>query len=563
MASSSNQFASADRQRKIATKALPLLERELPGILKEFYKWVAANPALNEILVKSGKSPDLLAKKQYDHWMALIKTGPSAEGDEISRRIGLIHSRIGLTPQWYCAGYTFVLQKLNEKLGRSHRFSGSETAAAISAVAAMALDDMGNALSSYASSESTSEVTRSSNEFAHDMMDSSVEVSIAVNESSINSVQMLYAVQQVDQQAQTISAAVEETVTGIRQISETTDQVARIAAETDGHARQGADIVNEAGTRMNEITRVVASTADLVSNLSESSRAIGDIVETIQEIAAQTNLLALNATIEAARAGEAGKGFAVVANEVKSLSNQTGRATEEIRSRIGGLLSEMDKIVASMDSANQAVDLGQTAMDQVSETMDTLRTNIADVSERMEQVSTILQEQTSAANEVSAGVGKIAQASTENVTSLTDMADNMSAVESQIGQQLARFLKYDVPHKVLRIAKSDHVIWKKRLADMISGRQALRPNELADHTQCRLGKFYYGKDSDPYRNLAPFKDLEQPHSEVHKWGIKAVEFYNNGDMEGALDAIGKVEKASVDVLRLLDATIAEKTRLDG
>ena len=563
MVKTSNQFASADNQRKIAKKALPLLERELPGILKEFYKWVAANPALNEILVKSGKSPDLLAQKQYDHWMDLIKTGPSKEGDEISRRIGLIHSRIGLTPQWYCAGYTFVLQKLNEKLGRSHRFSGSETAAAISAVAAMALDDMGNALSSYASSESTSQVTRSSNEFAHDMMDSSVEVSIAVNESSINSVQMLYAVQQVDQQAQTISAAVEETVTGIRQISETTDQVAQIAAETDGHARQGADIVNEAGTRMNEITRVVASTADLVANLSESSRAIGDIVETIQEIAAQTNLLALNATIEAARAGEAGKGFAVVANEVKSLSNQTGRATEEIRSRIGGLLSEMDKIVASMDSANQAVDLGQTAMDQVSETMDTLRTNIADVSERMEQVSTILQEQTSAANEVSAGVGKIAQASTENVTSLTDMADNMSSVESQIGHQLARFLKYDVPHKVLRIAKSDHVIWKKRLADMISGRQSLRANELADHTQCRLGKFYYGQDADPYRNLAPFKELEQPHSEVHKWGIKAVEFYNNGNMEGALDAIAKVETASVEVLRLLDATIEEKTRLDG
>ena len=563
MTKTSNQFASTDNQRKIAKKALPLLERELPGILKEFYKWVADNPALNEILVKSGKSPNLLAHKQYDHWMDLIRTGPSQEGDAISRQIGLIHSRIGLTPQWYCAGYTFVLQKLNEKLGRSHRFSGSETAAAISAVAAMALDDMGNALSSYASSESTSQVTRSSNEFAHDMMDSSVEVSIAVNESSINSVQMLYAVQQVDQQAQTISAAVEETVTGIRQISETTDQVAQIASETDGHARQGANIVSEASTRMNEITRVVASTADLVTNLSESSRAIGDIVETIQEIAAQTNLLALNATIEAARAGEAGKGFAVVANEVKSLSNQTGRATEEIRSRIGGLLSEMDKIVASMDSANQAVDLGQTAMDQVSDTMDTLRTNIADVSERMEQVSTILQEQTSAANEVSAGVGKIAQASTENVTSLTEMADNMSAVESQIGHQLARFLKYDVPHKVLRIAKSDHVIWKKRLADMISGRQALRPNELSDHTQCRLGKFYYGADSDPYRNLAPFKELEKPHSEVHKWGIKAVEFYNDGNMEGALDAIGKVETASVEVLRLLDATIAEKIRLDG
>jgi methyl-accepting chemotaxis protein len=67
-----------------------------------------------------------------------------------------------------------------------------------------------------------------------------------------------------------------------------------------------------------------------VQGLVETAQKIGKVISLINDIAAQTNLLALNATIEAARAGEAGKGFAVVASGVKSLANQTAKATEEI-----------------------------------------------------------------------------------------------------------------------------------------------------------------------------------------------------------------------------------------
>jgi len=100
----------------------------------------------------------------------------------------------------------------------------------------------------------------------------------------------------------------------------------------------------------------LANTTDVtIRKLSDSSAGISQVIKMITSIAEQTNLLALNATIEAARAGEAGKGFAVVANEVKSLANETTKATEQIEERIYDIQNDTRSAVLAIDSINDIV----------------------------------------------------------------------------------------------------------------------------------------------------------------------------------------------------------------
>ncbi len=378
-----------------------------------------------------------------------------------------------------------------------------------------------------------------------------VALSVESNETAIFSAQLLHSLRNVDEKAQVIAAAGEEMTATVKEIGSYGENISRQAKEVQQVTHEGAEASLDAKGRMQIITQSVQESAERVNKLDELSNSISDILGSIRKIASQTNLLALNATIEAARAGEAGRGFAVVASEVKNLSTQTAGATEEIASIIDKLQAEMQGILGSMDRSSEAVGKGEETIEQLNDKMGVIRTNIDEMTENATHIAETLQQQAEASNEVAEGIASIARSSSQSVEGIDRIVDSMDKVEQMISAQIAVLAELDVPAKVVKLAQSDHVIWKKRLASMIAGREGLNPDELADHHACRLGK-WYDKQTDPrYTQNPDFIALIEPHQEVHARGIEAVRLYNAGKVSDALAEIERVEAASRRVLELL------------
>jgi methyl-accepting chemotaxis protein len=135
---------------------------------------------------------------------------------------------------------------------------------------------------------------------------------------------------------------------GASALAKATEEFAKSSGEIDQQVRRAGDLAEEAG-------EAAGAAAASVDGLQSSSSEIGNVVNLISAIARQTNLLALNATIEAARAGAAGRGFVVVASEVKGLSVETQKATEEIARRIDKLQQDAAKSITAVSRITEVI----------------------------------------------------------------------------------------------------------------------------------------------------------------------------------------------------------------
>ena len=334
-----------------------------------------------------------------------------------------------------------------------------------------------------------------------------VSMSVSLNEAVTASAEMIRDTREVDSRSQTIAAAADELVASVNEIARNTDGAATEARDVRDTADRGVEAADKAVGAMERIANAVEAAAAKVVTLAEASDQIGEIVGEIDKIANQTNLLALNATIEAARAGEAGKGFAVVAAEVKNLSNETSQATDDIRRRIEFLRTEMDGIVKSMEQGAAAVSEGQDVIANTGGEMRMVSGQVIGITTKMEEIAGILNQQTQVGNEVAEGIASIAQMTSQNVHKIETVVDFLVETDEALMDSMDSLLTLDLPKMTIYRAKSDHLIWKKKLAEMIVGRTRLNPDELADHHSCRLGKWYDNVSDPTVKNLAAFKAM--------------------------------------------------------
>ncbi len=392
--------------------------------------------------------------------------------------------------------------------------------------------------------------------FTARMLDDAVTISITVNEGNIANARIVNGIRGARDESQDIASATQQMVSGIEALSANAQRTAALSDRAQQVTDQGRAVMQAAMQQFAGIGEAVEEAAARAAALAKASESIGHILSSIEAIAEQTNLLALNATIEAARAGAAGRGFAVVASEVKNLSGQTARSTDEIAHLVADLRGEMAGIVETMRTGTRALGDGRQAMEAMQERMGEISALVGESSHHMQDVSRVLAEQAATAGQISGGTRKLATHADDNANAIAHSTASLSKVEHEMASLLKLLATWDIPNKILLVAKAEHIAWKKKLVDMVTGLAALDPDELANDRNCRLGNWYVGPDAARFRDQPAFGELGIHHRAVHESGLAAVRAFNGGNRDEALALIGQVEQSSQEVVRCLDRLIA-------
>ena len=283
-----------------------------------------------------------------------------------------------------------------------------------------------------------------------------------------------------------------------------------MAQNTAERAEQSSQQIGNVLRNLGELTGIVNTTDTTISALSERTGEISNVMKVITDIAEQTNLLALNAAIEAARAGEQGRGFAVVADEVRTLAENTKKATQEIAPVIEAFSAEADVMLKNAGSMKQITDDSSEAI-----------------------------------GSFEADLCEFAASAQESAMQLSQSRDRAFAT----------------------LIKLDHVLFKQNAyrslelgADSAEGQAA-----SVDHHGCRLGKWYDSEEGHTQFGAMPsYAALEPPHARVHN-GAHAVlhilqtDWINSSDsMNEIAEIFEDIEVASGEVMDLMQGMVEEK-----
>lgn len=371
---------------------------------------------------------------------------------------------------------------------------------------------------------------------------------------------LIYSLDKQAEEIQSSTAATEEVSASIVEVAQSSTHISEKVNDSVTYATNSRVTIESA---LDEIFKTEDTFSSIVETFSELQKRVGDIenvVGLINNIASQTNLLALNASIEAARAGEHGKGFAVVASEVRKLAENTVAALKEVSDNVHHLKMYSGDVSKSIEQTTTIIKFATNEARNSLPLLSSIVETIEEISLDVTNSAAISEEQAASIDEIANRMISMSHLQED----IRDLGDSTSTSIYDLSEEINRFRNIIISENnvqlstssLLQLSKADHILWKWKIYNMFLGLEVIKPEDVAAHTDCRLGKWYFSAQTKSrLGHLREFQELDQHHAEVHQAAKAAATYYENNQIPEAEEELRRIERASEIVVNLLDNLI--------